>query len=149
MPDVTYILGQLAADTLRFTKQGSQTLIGGAEVRRWVPKAGQRKVKTAEFWPEILAYPSKLQISLGENRLTIDVRGTLQNPIVDGVGIIGTLEPFRDILADWTRKHHTAVVQAVLEKDRWFMENPMYRTSNPNKTAPAKSKLDPKQLEVG
>lgn len=149
MYEATYVLGQLAADTMQFTKQGSQKLLGGGEVIRWVPRAGRRKVKAAEFWPEILAYPSKLQISLGESRLTIDMRGTLPDPLLDGVGIIGGLEPFREILADWTRKHHIAIVEAVMERERWFKENPMYRSANPNKTAPAKSKLDPKQLEVG
>jgi hypothetical protein len=149
MPDVTHILGQLAADTMNFTKQGSQTMFGGVLVTRWVPRAGQRKVKAGEFWPEILAYPSKLQISLGESRLNVDVRGTVVTPIVDGVGIIGPIDPFRGILADWERKRHVVVVDAVREKDKWFRENPIYQTSNPNKKKATKSKLDPRQLEAG
>lgn len=148
MPDVAYELAEIAANAMKWQKQAVHRYIGGVEHKTWKPAAGKLKARRAEFWPMIEALPSKFVMSLGENRLTIYVRGTRQHPIIDGVDIIGSTEPFDVVIKAWS-KPYQSVVTEIGRQQLWNRENPMYQTQNPNMAKTGKSKLNPSQLTVG
>lgn len=146
MSDVPYLIGQRIADHLRWTYKTERSLVGGIRRVTWHPKAGERKVKSGEFWPEVEAMPSRLVVSLGESRVTLYLGGTMKAIRIDAVGVSGDVHP--SIMAALQSADVPDIVEATKEKETWFRENPEYRSANPNKKPAAKSNLNPSQIEV-
>lgn len=146
MADVSYDLARIAGQTLKWQKQPDRMWYG-VPAESWKPAAGRIRIGTGEFGPEVDALPSKFTMSLGANRLTLYVRGTKQNPIIDGVGIVGSLEPFKEVLTAWGKEYQD-VVTAIGRQQLWDAANPEYTQSSPVRKTVPKSKLSPDQLQA-
>src|SRR5688500_4648570 len=118
MSDVPYQIGQRIADHLRWTYKTERSLVGGIRRVTWQPKAGERKVKSGEFWQEVEAMPSRLVISLGESRVTLYLGGTMKAIRIDAVGVSGDVHP--NIMAALQSADVTDIVEATKEKETWF-----------------------------
>lgn len=146
MGQVTYQFGQRLADAMGWTYKTERTLVGDIRRVTWQPKAGQRHVKTGEFWPEVEALPSKLTLSQGMARITLYIDGEVGNVRIDAVGVSG--EPSPLMWVAMSKLGSPELLEAVKEKDRWQRENPGYSPKPPRKKT-GRSKLNPSQLEVG